>query len=115
MVTNPAILAGAAGIIQIAMQQQMHAIMDYLATIDGKLDDVLRAQTNQCSAAASAHGLSLDASRLRRVPRRVDPKRVGGAALAAVSVTAMDWRSSTSFTRCSGLRRRRFRSAILRN
>jgi hypothetical protein len=51
MVTNPAILAGAAGIMaQIAMQQQMHAVMEYLATIDGKLDNVLRAQTNQVLA-----------------------------------------------------------------
>ena len=48
MVTNPAMLAGAAGIMaQFAMQQQMDEIMDYLATIDQKLDDVLRSQTNQ--------------------------------------------------------------------
>ena len=51
MVTNPAVLAGAAGIMaQMAMQQQMDAIMDYLAAIDEKLDDVLRAQTNQVLA-----------------------------------------------------------------
>ena len=51
MVTNPAMLAGAAGIMaQIAMQQQMDEITDYLATIDEKLDDVLRAQTNQVLA-----------------------------------------------------------------
>ena len=51
MVTNPAMLAGAAGIMaQIAMQQQMDEITDYLATIDQKLDDVLRAQTNQVLA-----------------------------------------------------------------
>jgi hypothetical protein len=51
MVTNPAMLAGAAGIMaQVAMQQQMDAIMDYLATIDQKLDDVLRSQTNQVLA-----------------------------------------------------------------
>ncbi|GII83731.1 hypothetical protein Ssi03_17210 [Sphaerisporangium siamense] len=43
--TNPAILAGAAGIMaQIAMQQTMKEITDYLATIDEKVDDVLRAQ-----------------------------------------------------------------------
>lgn len=48
MLTNPAMLAGAAGIMaQVAMQQQMDAILDYLAAIDEKLDDVLRAQTNQ--------------------------------------------------------------------
>ena len=51
MVTNPAMLAGAAGIMaQIAMQQQMNEITDYLAMIDEKLDDVLRAQTNQVLA-----------------------------------------------------------------
>jgi hypothetical protein len=45
LVTNPAILAGAAGIMaQVAMQQTMDEIIDYLATIDEKVDDVLRAQ-----------------------------------------------------------------------
>ena len=45
MLTNPAVLAGAAGIMtQLAMQQTMDEITDYLATIDAKLDDVLRAQ-----------------------------------------------------------------------
>ena len=51
LLTNPAVLAGAAGIMaQIAMQQTMDEITDYLATIDEKLDDVLRAQTNQVLA-----------------------------------------------------------------
>jgi hypothetical protein len=51
MLTNPAMLAGAAGIMaQIAMQQAMAEITDYLATIDEKLDDVLRAQTNEVLA-----------------------------------------------------------------
>jgi hypothetical protein len=51
MVSNPAMLAGAAGIMaQIAMQQRMDTITDYLATIDQKLDHVLRAQTNQVLA-----------------------------------------------------------------
>lgn len=45
ILTNPAILAGAAGIMaQIAMQQAMDEITDYLAKIDEKVDDVLRAQ-----------------------------------------------------------------------
>src|SRR4029077_14290979 len=35
---------------QIAMQQQMDEITDYLATIDAKLDAVLRAQANQVLA-----------------------------------------------------------------
>jgi hypothetical protein len=51
MLSNPAVLAGAAGIMaQFAMQQQMNAITDYLATIDQKLDAVLRSQTNQVLA-----------------------------------------------------------------
>ncbi|MGY6499920.1 MAG: hypothetical protein ACXIVQ_03340 [Acidimicrobiales bacterium] len=51
MVANPAMLAGAAGIMaQLAMKQQMDVIMDYLAAIDEKLDGVLRSQTNQALA-----------------------------------------------------------------
>lgn len=43
--TNPALLSGAAGLMaQLAMQQAMNEITDYLATIDEKVDDVLRAQ-----------------------------------------------------------------------
>ncbi|WP_432954697.1 hypothetical protein [Micromonospora haikouensis] len=42
---NPAVLAGAAGIMaQLAMQQTMEEITDYLARIEEKVDDVLRAQ-----------------------------------------------------------------------
>ena len=45
MLANPAMLAGAAGIMaQLAMQQTMDEITDYLAVIDAKVDDVLRAQ-----------------------------------------------------------------------
>lgn len=45
LLANPALLAGAAGIMaQLAMQQAMDEITDYLATIDEKVDDVLRAQ-----------------------------------------------------------------------
>ena len=45
LLTNPAVLAGAAGLMaQLAMQQTMEEITDYLATIDEKVDDVLRAQ-----------------------------------------------------------------------
>lgn len=45
VLSNPAVLAGAAGIMaQVAMQQTMDEITDYLAAIDAKLDDVLRAQ-----------------------------------------------------------------------
>ncbi|MEU8869338.1 hypothetical protein [Streptomyces umbrinus] len=42
---NPAVLAHVAGVMaQLAMQQAMDEITDYLATIDEKVDDVLRAQ-----------------------------------------------------------------------
>ncbi|WBL18855.1 hypothetical protein [Citricoccus sp. NR2] len=45
ILTNPAILSGAAGIMaQFAMQQTMDEITDYLQTIDEKVDDILRAQ-----------------------------------------------------------------------
>jgi hypothetical protein len=48
MLTNPVMLAGAAGLMaQLAMQQQMDAIMDYLAVIDQKLDALLRSDTNR--------------------------------------------------------------------
>ncbi len=44
LLTNPALLASAAGIMaQVAMQQAMDEITDYLAVIDEKVDDVLRA------------------------------------------------------------------------
>ncbi|MDT0481053.1 hypothetical protein [Streptomyces doebereineriae] len=42
---NPAVLANVAAVMaQLAMQQAMDEITDYLATIDEKVDDVLRAQ-----------------------------------------------------------------------
>ncbi|MFH5880246.1 hypothetical protein [Arthrobacter sp. NA-172] len=45
IVTNPALLAGAAGLMaQLAMRQSMEEITDYLAQIDEKVDDLLRAQ-----------------------------------------------------------------------
>lgn len=45
LAANPAVLAGAAGIMsQLAMQQAMDEINDYLAVIDQKIDDLLRTQ-----------------------------------------------------------------------
>jgi predicted transcriptional regulator len=56
--TNPALLAGAAGLMaQLAMQQTMDEITDYLARIDEKVDDVLRAQ--QDAALADMIGVDL--------------------------------------------------------
>lgn len=51
VLTSPAILTGAAGVMaQLAMQQAMDEITDYLAKIDAKLDDVLRAQKDHVFA-----------------------------------------------------------------
>lgn len=45
VLTNPAMLAGVAGVMaQLAMQQTMDEIIDYLAKIDEKVDDILRSQ-----------------------------------------------------------------------
>lgn len=45
LLSNPAVLSGAAGLMaQLAMQQAIDEITDYLAAIDEKVDDVLRAQ-----------------------------------------------------------------------
>lgn len=61
LLTNPALLAGAAGIMaQVAMQQTMDEIIDYLATIDEKLDDVLRAQEDAVRADMIGAGFDID-------------------------------------------------------
>jgi hypothetical protein len=61
LLTNPAILAGAAGIMaQLAMQQTMDEITDYLVTIDAKLDDVLRAQDDAVWADMIGVGLDIE-------------------------------------------------------
>lgn len=59
--TNPAVLAGAAGVMaQVAMRQTMDEITDYLAVIDAKVDDVLRAQKDAVLARMIGLGLMLD-------------------------------------------------------
>ncbi len=61
LAANPAVLAGAAGLMaQLAMQQTMSEITDYLATIDGKLDDVLRAQKDSVVADMIGVGMVID-------------------------------------------------------
>jgi hypothetical protein len=58
---NPALLAGGAGIMaQLAMQQTMAEITDYLARIDEKLDDVLRAQKDAVVAQMIGVGLQIE-------------------------------------------------------
>lgn len=59
--SNPALLSGAAGVMaQLAMQQAMAEITDYLARIDEKLDDVIRSQTNQVLARMDGVAFALD-------------------------------------------------------
>jgi rRNA processing protein Krr1/Pno1 len=61
LLTNPAVLAGAAGIMaQVAMQQTMNEITDYLVTIDEKLDDVLRAQEDAVCADLIGVGFDIE-------------------------------------------------------
>lgn len=72
--TNPAILSGAAGIMsQMAMQQAMSEISDYLERIDEKLDDVLRAQKSAALAPLRGTALDLDeAMAIREARGRID-------------------------------------------
>lgn len=61
MLTNPAMLAGAAGLMaQLAMQQTMEEITEYLAVIDEKVDDVLRAQKDAVLADMIGVELTID-------------------------------------------------------
>lgn len=67
MLTSPAVLAGAAGIMaQLAMQQTMEEITQYLAVIDEKVDDVLRAQKDAAIAEMIGVGLVIDDAMLKR-------------------------------------------------
>ena len=61
LAANPAILAGGAGLMaQLAMQQTMSEITDYLARIDEKLDDVLRGQKDTVVAQMIGVGLQIE-------------------------------------------------------
>lgn len=67
MVTNPAVLAGAAGIMaQLAMQQTMEEITEYLKVIDEKVDDILRAQKDSAIAEMIGVGMVIDDAMLKR-------------------------------------------------
>lgn len=72
--TNPAMLAGAAGIMaQLAMQQTMDEITDYLESIDAKLDDVLRAQKDSVVSRLTGAGMAIDeAMTVSRARGKVD-------------------------------------------
>lgn len=73
LISNPALLSGAAGVMtQMAMQQQMEQITEYLATIDAKLDGVLRSQTNQVLARMDGVDLALrEANKVKESVGRV--------------------------------------------
>lgn len=63
MLANPAVLAGLGGIMaQCAMQQTMEEITDYLAQIDAKVDEILRAQEDAVLADMLGVELILDES-----------------------------------------------------
>lgn len=87
LLTNPALLAGAAGIMaQLAMQQAMDEITNYLARIDEKVDDVLRAQTD--AVVADMIGVDLvieDAMSVREQVGRVS--EITWSKVQATSVT----------------------------
>lgn len=67
MLTNPAMLAGAAGIMaQMAMQQTMEEITEYLKVIDEKVDDILLAQKNAELAKMIGVGRVIDDAMFKR-------------------------------------------------
>ncbi len=72
--TNPANLAGAGRIMaQVAMQQTMDEIADYLAAIEEKVDDVLRAQKDAVLARMIGVGFVVEeAMTIREKRGRVD-------------------------------------------
>lgn len=72
--TNPALLSGVAGLMsQMAMQQAMEEITEYLAAIDEKVDDILRAQKDAVLSRMVGVGFELDEAMILREARgRVD-------------------------------------------
>ncbi|XTZ17893.1 hypothetical protein ACQSSU_11205 [Micromonospora echinospora] len=86
LLTNPALLSGAAGLMaQLAMQQAMDEITDYLATIDEKVDDVLRAQKD--AVVADMIGVDLVIEEAMTIRQRVD--RVSEVTWSKVQATPM--------------------------
>jgi hypothetical protein len=86
ILANPAILAGAAGIMaQLAMQQAMKEIGDYLDAIDRKVDDVLRAQKDAVFADMIGADLVIDEA----MTVREQVGRVSGVTWSKVQGTAM--------------------------
>jgi hypothetical protein len=85
LLSNPALLAGAAGVMaQVAMQQTMNEISDYLATIDEKLDDVLRAQEDAVWADVIGVGFDIEEA----LTLREHAGRVNGVTWSKVQATS---------------------------
>ncbi|KDN85247.1 hypothetical protein [Kitasatospora cheerisanensis] len=86
LLSNPAVLAGAAGLMaQLAMQQTMDEITDYLATIDEKVDDVLRAQKDAVVADMIGAGFVIEEG----LAVREQVGRVSEVTWAKVSLTSV--------------------------
>jgi hypothetical protein len=84
--TNPAMLANVGALMsQQAMQQAMDEIKDYLAKIDEKVDDVLRAQKD--AVLASMIGVDLVIEEAMTIREHVD--RVDEVAWSKVQATAL--------------------------
>lgn len=67
VLASPAMLAGAAGIMaQLAMQQTMEEITEYLKVIDEKVDDLLRAQKDMAISEMIGVGIVIDDAMLKR-------------------------------------------------
>jgi hypothetical protein len=92
-VTNPAFLSGAAGIMaQFARQQEMNEITRLLTTIDGKLDDVRRAQRDTVLAKMDGVASAIkEATTIREHVGRVS--EVAWSKVQATSVTIADTQS----------------------
>lgn len=74
LVTNPAVLTGIGGVMaQLAMQQAIGQVTDYLATIDAKVDQVIRSQKDQQLARVIGDGLAIEnALQMRETKGHVD-------------------------------------------
>nr|WP_202525364.1 hypothetical protein [Streptomyces sp. SID4926] len=93
LLSNPAALANAGKLMaQLAMQQSMKEITDYLAVIDKKVDGILRAQKDGELARMIGVGYSLDeAMKIREIKGRVDEitwSKVAGAPDVVHATTA---------------------------
>lgn len=84
--TNPAVLAGVGGLMaQMAMQQAMDEITEYLAVIDAKVDDILRAQKDAVLADMIGAGMALDEA----MTLRAQVGRVSEVTWSKVQTTSM--------------------------